>query len=67
MLIHLDSLENKIKAIKLDDEESKGDKTKNKNKNENDEEEELDKVVGGIEAEIEVKVAELQKLGEKII
>lgn len=31
MLIHLDSLENKIKAIRLDDNEEKGEKTRTKN------------------------------------
>jgi hypothetical protein len=53
MLIHLDSLENKMKATRIDDEE-KGSKNRKKanNKNEEEEEEELDKVVGGMEAEI---------------
>lgn len=55
MLIHLDSLENKMKATRIDDEE-KGSKNRkkanNKNEEEEEEEEELDKVVGGMEAEI---------------
>lgn len=52
MLIHLDSLENKIKALNNDNINDK-----NKNDNSEQEEEELDKVVGGAEAEIERKVA----------
>lgn len=50
-LIHLDAIENRIKAIKL----------KEGNKEE-DMEEELDKVMGGIEAQLEKKIEAIQLL-----
>ena len=51
-LIHLDAIENKIKAIKL----------KSGSKEEEMEEEELDKVMGGVEAQLEKKIESIQLL-----